>query len=215
MVKPTLAQLTALQKRDPKLKAVLKRLGPYPGFPEGAKKRQTHFESLTRAIVFQQLAYRAADTIYNRACALTPGDRFPRAAEICDLSLEQLRSAGLSRAKSLALKDLSERIVDGDLKLRSLGRYSDEVIIEKLIQVRGIGAWTAQMFLMFKLGRLDVLPAADLGVQEGLRVLDKMQERPTAKELEARGAVWAPLSSVAAWLMWRLADEAKQQKLKR
>ena len=212
MVKPTPTQLRELQKRDPKLAAVLKRLGPFPGFPEVSKKRQTHFESLTRAIVFQQLAYKAADTIYHRACALTPGPRFPLAEEVRTLDFEVMRGAGLSRAKTLALKDLSEHVLDGRLKLRSLGRYSDAQIIEQLTEVRGIGAWTAQMFLMFKLGRLDVFPINDLGVQEGVRILDKKQQRPTAKELAARGAVWAPLSSVAAWLMWRLADEAKLQK---
>ena len=212
MVRPTPTQLRELQKRDPKLAAVLKRLGPFPGFPEVSKKRQTHFESLTRAIVFQQLAYKAADTIYHRACALTPGPRFPLADEVRTLDFEVMRGAGLSRAKTLALKDLSEHVLDGRLKLRSLGRYSDAQIIEQLTEVRGIGAWTAQMFLMFKLGRLDVFPINDLGVQEGARILDKKQQRPTAKELAARGAVWAPLSSVAAWLMWRLADEAKLQK---
>ena len=212
MVRPTPTQLRELQKRDPKLATVLKRLGPFPGFPEVSKKRQTHFESLTRAIVFQQLAYKAADTIYHRACALTPGPRFPLAEEVRTLDFEVMRGAGLSRAKTLALKDLSEHVLDGRLKLRSLGRYSDAQIIEQLIEVRGIGAWTAQMFLMFKLGRLDVFPINDLGVQEGARILDKKQQRPTAKELAARGAVWAPLSSVAAWLMWRLADEAKLQK---
>ena len=212
MVRPTPTQLRELQKRDPKLATVLKRLGPFPGFPEVSKKRQTHFESLTRAIVFQQLAYKAADTIYHRACALTPGPRFPLAEEVRTLDFEVMRGAGLSRAKTLALKDLSEHVLDGRLKLSSLGRYSDAHIIEQLTAVRGIGAWTAQMFLMFKLGRLDVFPINDLGVQEGARILDKKQQRPTAKELAARGAVWAPLSSVAAWLMWRLADEAKLQK---
>jgi DNA-3-methyladenine glycosylase II len=212
MVKPTPTQLRELQKRDPKLATVLKRLGPFPGFPEVPKKRQTHFESLTRAIVFQQLAYKAADTIYHRACALTPGPRFPLAEEVRTLDFEVMRGAGLSRAKALALKDLSEHVLDGRLKLRSLGRYSDAHIIEQLTAVRGIGAWTAQMFLMFKLGRLDVFPINDLGVQEGARILDKKKQRPTAKELAARGAVWTPLSSVAAWLMWRLADEAKLQK---
>jgi DNA-3-methyladenine glycosylase II len=212
MVKPTPTQLRELQKRDPKLATVLKRLGPFPGFPEVPKKRQTHFEALTRAIVFQQLAYKAADTIYHRVCALTPGPRFPLADEVRNLDFEVMHGAGLSRAKTLSIRDLSEHVLDGRLKLRSLGRYSDVHIIEQLTAVRGIGAWTAQMFLMFKLGRLDVFPINDLGVQEGVRILDKKQQRPTAKELAARGAVWAPLSSVAAWLMWRLADEAKLQK---
>jgi 3-methyladenine DNA glycosylase/8-oxoguanine DNA glycosylase len=118
-----------------------------------------------------------------------------------------MRGAGLSRAKLTAVRDLADRAESGALRLQGLGRLPDDAILERLVQVRGIGPWTAQMFLMFKLGRLDVLPVGDLGVQEGLRILDGRKERPGPVEVEERGAVWAPLRSVATWIMWRLVDE--------
>ena len=118
-----------------------------------------------------------------------------------------MRGAGLSRAKLAAVRDLADRAESGALRLQGLGRLPDDAILERLVQVRGIGPWTAQMFLMFKLGRLDVLPVGDLGVQEGLRILDGRKARPGPVEVEERGAVWAPLRSVATWIMWRLVDE--------
>ena len=98
-------------------------------------------------------------------------------------------------------------MVSGALPLASIGRRADEEVVERLIEVRGVGPWTAQMFLMFRLGRLDVLAPGDLGLQEGLRRLDGLEERPTPRELEARGQAWAPLRSVASWVLWRLSDE--------
>ncbi len=206
---PTPAALRALARRDPKLGAVMKTLPAYPGFPDGDRRNGTHWESLTRAIVFQQLAGAAASTIHGRVCALTAGSRFPRVAEYLELADDDLRGAGLSRAKCAALRDLAERIDDGRLRLRSIGRLSDADIIERLITVRGIGVWSAQMFLMFRLGRLDVMPSGDLGVREGVRLLDSLDARPTPKETEARGAVWAPLRSVGAWFMWRLVEDGR------
>lgn len=206
MAHPTPSQLRALKKRDPKLAAAMKKLESFPGFPEAAGKRVSHWESLARAIVFQQLAGAAASTIFGRVVALTPGPRLAKPEELLQIPFETLRSAGLSNAKALSVTDLANHIVDGRLKLRGIHHRSDEEVIDLLTDVRGIGPWTAQMFLMFKLGRLDVLPATDLGVQEGLRVLDGLKERPTPKELEARGEVWAPLRSVASWMMYRLVD---------
>ncbi len=105
------------------------------------------------------------------------------------------------------MKDLATKTVNGDLGLRSIGRYPDQEVITRLISVRGVGEWTAQMFLIFKLGRLDVMPCGDLGVQEGLRILDGMEERPEPEQLLARAEVWRPLRSVAAWFLWRLTDD--------
>jgi len=122
------------------------------------------------------------------------------------LSDERLRGAGLSGNKTKAVRDLATRIVSGDLRLRGIDRHDDEEIIRRLTTVWGIGEWTAQMFLIFKLGRLDVMPAGDLGVQEGLRVLDGLDGRPSAAALLGRAEVWRPLCSVAAWFLWRLAD---------
>ncbi|MFT7677212.1 MAG: DNA-3-methyladenine glycosylase II [Planctomycetota bacterium] len=205
-IKPTPAQLRALVRRDPKLGRAIKRLDPYPGFPQQGKY-QSHFHALAHAIVYQQLAGRAAETIHGRVLRLTPGSRFPNAEQLQELSERELRGAGLSNNKFLALRDLSDHVLDGRLRLRALANRSDEEVIEALVEVRGIGVWSAQMFLMFRLGRQDVLPIGDLGVQEGLRRLDGLAERPKPKELEARGAAWAPLRSLAAWTLWRLADE--------
>ncbi|MGB0952706.1 MAG: DNA-3-methyladenine glycosylase family protein [Planctomycetota bacterium] len=206
MAHPTPSQLRALKKRDPKLAAAMKKLDKFPGFPEAAGRRVSHWESLARAIVFQQLAGAAATTIFGRVVALTPGPRLAKPEDLLKIPFESLRSAGLSNAKALSVIDLANHIVDGRLKLRGIHHRSDDEVIDLLTDVRGIGPWTAQMFLMFKLGRLDVLPSADLGVQEGLRLLDGLKERPTPKELEERCAVWAPLRSVGSWMMYRMVD---------
>lgn len=184
----------------------VKRVAPFPRFPADhmAKSR---FHALGRAIVYQQLAGAAARTIHDRVVALTPGPRFPTAAQFLSLPDAKLRGAGLSQNKLLSLRDLSARVEDGRLKLRGIHRLSDEEIIEQLVEVRGIGRWTAQMFLLFQLARLDVLAPDDLGLQEGMRRLDGLAERPKPRELEARGEVWAPLRSVASWVLWRLTEE--------
>lgn len=207
-VSPGPAALRALARRDPALGAAMRRLPGYPGFPDAARRRRTHFESLARAIVYQQLAGKAAATIHGRVCALTPGPRLPKPEELLALPEERLRGAGLSRNKLAALRDLAGRVADGRLCTRSLGRLPDEEVVGRLVEVRGIGEWTAQMFLMFQLGRLDVLPTGDLGVQEGLRRLDTLEERPGPRDLAARGEIWRPLRSVASWYLWRLADES-------
>jgi DNA-3-methyladenine glycosylase II len=212
MAIPTPSQLRSLKKRDPRLAAAMRSLPRFPGFPEFDGPRGTRYESLARAIVFQQLAYKAADTIHGRVCALTPGSRFPKPPELLALPEESLRGAGLSRAKFAAVRDLAGHIQDGRLHLASIHHNDDDGIIELLTAVRGIGVWTAQMFLIFHLGRLDVLPSGDLGVQEGLRLLDGLEKRPTPKELEARGAVWAPLSSVASWMLYRVVDQGAENK---
>ncbi len=199
----------SLGKKDPALIELLKRVGSHPSFPLPSQKRLSYYRCLARAIVFQQLAYKAADTIHSRVCALTSGRLFPSEKALLQLSDASLREAGLSQAKILAVQDLARKSLSSELKLRSLGRLSNAEVVGHLIQVRGIGEWTAQMFLMFRLGRLDILPCGDLGVQEGLRLLDGKLDRPKPKELEARGERWAPYRSVAAWSLWRLVDEQK------
>ena len=198
----------ALTKKDPQLGKVLSRIEKFPSFPLPSQKRTSYFRYLGRAIVYQQLAGKAAQTIHGRVCALTSGPHFPDPAAVLKLSDQKLRGAGLSQAKMLAVQDLSRNALAGTLKLRSLWRLADDEIIERLVQVRGIGEWTAQMFLIFRLGRLDVMPSGDLGVQEGLRLLDGLNERPKPKDLAARTECWAPYRSVGAWAMWRLADGA-------
>ncbi|MDE2754731.1 MAG: DNA-3-methyladenine glycosylase 2 family protein [Gemmatimonadota bacterium] len=207
-IRPTPEQLDRLARSDPLLGAAMSRLTAYPGFPHGVLARGSHFQAIARSVTFQQLAGAAARTIYGRVCELTPGERFPTASECLALPDEAFRGAGLSAAKTRAIKDLAGKCADGSVRLRAVGRMSDAEIIEMLTAVWGIGEWTAQMFLIFRLGRLDVMPAGDLGVREGVRILDGLDERPTQKAVLERAEVWRPLRSVATWAMYRLCDES-------
>lgn len=204
-MRPTRAQITALKRRDPVLGAAMRRLPPFPELPVESF-RGPHFHVLARSIIYQQLATRAAATIYGRVRELSQGPRFPTPEQMLAFPDERLRAAGLSRNKTRAVRDLADKIESGELRLRGIARCGDDEVIRRLTTVWGIGEWTAQMFLIFKLGRLDIMPAGDLGVQEGLRVLDGLEGRPSPKTLLDRAEVWRPLCSVAAWFLWRLAD---------
>jgi 3-methyladenine DNA glycosylase/8-oxoguanine DNA glycosylase len=204
-MRPTRAQIEALKRNDPVLGAAMKGLPPFPELPV-ASFRGPHFHVLARSIIYQQLATRAAATIYGRVRELAPGPRFPTPEQMSTFSDERLRAAGLSRNKIKSIRDLAGKITNGELRLRGIARCDDDEIIRRLTTVWGIGEWTAQMFLIFKLGRLDVMPTGDLGVQEGLRVLDGLDERPLPGTLLDRAEVWRPLRSVAAWFLWRLTD---------
>lgn len=204
-MRPTPAQLRALAHRDPALGRAYKHFGPYPAFPLPAQQRMPHFEYLARCIVFQQLAGKAASTIWGRVRELFEGGRV-RADALLELDEDALRGAGLSRQKLASVRDLAQRAHSGELRLASLGRLSDAEVIERLTTVRGIGEWTAQMTLIFKLGRLDVFPPGDLGVLEGLRRMDGDDERLKPKAALARTECWAPLRSVGTWLMYRICD---------
>lgn len=185
----------------------MKRVAPYPGFPAGRMARGTHFQAIARSVVYQQLAGAAAKTIYGRVCDLTPGPGFPTAAECAALPDHRLREAGLSAAKTRAVKDLAVKSTDGSVRLRNVSRMTDDEVAAMLTSVWGIGEWTAQMFLIFRLGRLDVMPAGDLGVREGARRLDGLTERPSAAAVLERAEAWRPLRSVATWVLYRLCDE--------
>jgi len=203
--RPSPAQLRGLYARDPLLGQARKRLPAFPGFP--AKGRRPHFHALARIIIYQQLAAGAAGTIHGRVQALSPDPRrFPTAEEILEIPEPALRGAGLSRNKLRAILDLAERVRDGRLKLNSLHRSSEEEVMAQLTAVWGIGDWSARMFLLFHLGRLDVFAPGDLGLREGIRILDGLEERPNPEEAVERSRVWKPLRSVASWYLWRLAD---------
>ena len=204
-MKPTAAELTALERRDPVLGAAMRGLPPFPDFPVGIL-RGSHFHALARSVIYQQLATAAAATIYGRVRDLTAGPRFPTAEEVLAMGDDELRGAGLSAGKVRALRDLSAKTLSGELGLHRIGRLPDGEIVSKLTTVWGIGEWTAQMFLIFKLGRPDVMPAGDLGIQEGLRMLDGLDERPDPRFVMERAEPWRPLRSVAAWFLWRLKD---------
>ena len=200
------AAARALARLDPAWREPLRQLEPYPGFPTPALARRSHFEQLARAIVFQQLAGSAARAIFERVRALGAKGRFPSPERLLQIPEERLRGAGLSRNKLRSLQDLAERALDGRLRLRSLGRLPDEEVVEHLVQVRGIGPWTAQMHLIFKLGRPDVFAPKDLGLQEGIRLLDGLADRPGPSEASARAEAWRPWRSAACWYLWRLTE---------
>jgi 3-methyladenine DNA glycosylase/8-oxoguanine DNA glycosylase len=208
--KPTAAELRALARRDRKLGALLAELPPFPGYPERRNERhRSHWTALAGAIVYQQLHGKAAATIFGRLCALTPGTRFPEPAELLALPDRALRAAGLSRQKLLALRDLAGRIEAGTLPIRRLSRLPEDEIVARLTEVRGIGDWSARMFLIFRLGRLDVMAQTDFGVQEGLRLLDGGERRPSPREALARAEAWRPLRTVGCWAMWRLVERSR------
>jgi len=164
------------------------------------------FSALSAAIVYQQLSGKAAATIHGRFCSLFPDD-VPEASQASGCSMEQLRGVGLSRNKALAIQDLAVKSLDGTLKpLRSLARLSDEEVVENLCRVRGIGPWTAQMFLIFDLGRPDVMPATDLGVQKGVQTVYGISELPSPDEVRDRTRHLAPYRSAASWYFWKVAD---------
>lgn len=207
--KPTPGQMKALENRDPVLGEAIEELKdehPFPGFPAGDLAGMSNFNALARAIIFQQLATAAARTIYGRVEALGDGDGFPAPTELLALPEEELRAAGLSRSKLKAIRDLAGKVESGELELDALDELPDEEVTARLTTVWGIGEWTAQMHLIFKLGRLDVMPAGDLGIREGVRVLDALEERPTPAEVLERSEPWKPLRSVASWYLWRLLD---------
>lgn len=164
------------------------------------------FNALAAAIVFQQLSGKAASTIHGRFCSLFGAD-IPEAGQASKLTMEQLRGAGLSNNKALAIQDLAGKSLDGTLPtLAALSRRNDEQVIEKLCLVRGIGPWTAQMFLIFNLGRPDVMPATDLGVQKGVRAVYTTPELPSPDEVLERTLHLAPYRSAACWYFWQAAD---------
>lgn len=172
------------------------------------------FSALARSIVYQQLSGKAAGTIYGRFNQLFQGNH-PDAKTAARLNMEQLRSVGLSRNKALAIQDLAQKTLDGDLaSMRKLARMSDDEVIENLIQVRGIGPWTAQMLLMFYLGRPDVMPAADLGVQKGIQTVYQLESLPDPDQASEQTRHLAPYRSAASWYFWRAADTVLMTPLK-
>jgi len=170
------------------------------------ERAQSIFSALSEAIVYQQLSGKAAGTIHGRFCGLFD-EGLPEAKQAAAISLTQLRQVGLSQNKALAILDLAQKSRDGSLaSLRGLARKSDEDVIENLVQVRGIGPWTAQMFLIFNLGRPDVMPAADLGIQKGVQRVYRLSKLPDPKQVLQRTSHLAPYRSAASWYFWRAAD---------
>lgn len=167
----------------------------------------TPHESLTRAIVFQQLNGKAAETILGRFLALFDSNGFPAPSQILAKPVEDLRAAGLSRGKSAYIRNIAEYCVSGTMpSLAECEMMSDAQIIETLTVIKGVGRWTAEMFLIFNLGRPDVLPIHDFGVRKGYQIAFHKRTMPTPKALERYGRRWAPYRSLAAWYLWRATD---------
>jgi len=169
---------------------------------------ESPYQALFRSIVYQQLNGTAAAAIHARACKLFGSRRCPSPRQVSGASLELLRSAGLSRNKSEALRDLARRALAGEIPTRARAeRLSDDEIVELLTEVRGVGRWTVEMFLIFSLGRPDVLPVDDYGVKKGFASAYGRRVLPKPKELASHGERWRPFRTVAAWYLWR-ANEA-------
>ena len=201
------AALRHLKRADPALARVIERVG---ACLFQARADGTHLGAVARAIVFQQLSGKAAATIHGRFEALY-GGRSPTAAELLATPDETLRGVGLSRQKTAYLKDLAAKVVAGELPIEELHDLEDEAVLEALVRVKGIGRWTAQIFLMFRLGRPDVLPELDLGVQKGLQLAYGLDTLPKPREVARIAERWAPYRTIAAWYLWRLLDNGDGQ----
>jgi len=193
-----------LSARDAKLAAVIEQVGPCTLLP---RTEGTHFGHLARNIIYQQLSGSAAATIHARFATLVGGDaQAPDPVAILALGEDALRGCGLSLAKVRAVQDLARHVVEDRLPLHALEEMSDDEIIAALVPVRGIGPWTAQMFLMFRLGRPDVLPVLDLGVRKGAQRIYRTRALPDATRLTKIARNWRPWASVASWYCWRVLD---------
>jgi len=195
-----------LSQADKRLGRLIADIGE---FPFKLDECDSVYESLLEAIAYQSISSKAAATIYARIKALGKNGECPTPAEILAVSPQALREAGLSAAKALAMKDLAQKTIDGVVpSLEAAHKMSDEELVERLISVRGIGAWTVEMFLIFRLGRPDVLPIHDYGVQKGFAILYRKKAIPKPRELAAFGERWRPYRTVASWYMWRAVGRA-------
>lgn len=193
-----------LAEADPRLGELMARAGAFTMRPEPA---QSLFAALVESIVYQQLSGRAAATILGRVVALYRPRRFPRPQDILATPPERLRAAGLSAAKAAAIRDLAARTLDGTVPpMARVRRMADEEIVERLTAVRGVGRWTVEMLLMFRLGRPDVLPLGDLGVRKGFARAFSRRVLRDPMVLSRRAERWRPYRSVASWYLWRALD---------
>ena len=193
--------LRHLSHADKRMEKLIDKFGP-PNF----NLMNNYYESLIRSIVYQQLSGKAASIIYERFLDLFVFDIYPEPKDILAVSIETLRSSGLSYQKVNYIRDLSEKWQDGTMNLTDIDSMTDEEISSELIKVKGIGQWTADMFLMFTLGRPDVFPFGDLGIQKGVMNITNMNRLPTQKEMERKTKKWQPYRTVAAWYLWKLVD---------
>jgi len=201
------AAVRHLKRVDPVLARVIEIVGPCR---LESRREGTHFQALVRSIVYQQLSGKAAATILKRFNALYP-ENIPTPEAVLATGDADLRAAGLSRQKIGYMRDLASKVASGDLPLDAVESMDDDDLIAHLVQVKGIGRWTAQMFLMFRLDRRDVLPEFDLGIQNAIKRAYRKRKRPTPKDVRKIGAKWSPHSSVASWYLWRSLENGDGQ----
>lgn len=198
-----IAQAIRHLKKDARLSALIKKY-PKPEFDRG-QKGLTPFHALIRAIIFQQLSGKAARTILNRFLEMY-GGKFPTPDELSRATPARLRRAGISAQKAGYLKDLALKFLDGTINPRGFSTMSDREIYEHVVLVKGIGPWTTDMFLMFTLGRPDILPTGDLGIQKALRKLFALHSLPSPRKMERLAEPWRPYRTVACWYLWQSLD---------
>ncbi len=198
--------MDTLAAKDPQLATLIKETEEFRIEADGSG---SPYEALLEAIAYQSISGKAAATIYGRIKALSAAGRAPTPQEMLKLRKPVLRKAGLSGAKVLAMKDLAQKTIDGVVPtLEQAEKLTDEELVERLVSVRGIGAWTVEMFLIFRLGRPDALPIHDLGVKKGWAITYGKKHMPTPKQLLAFGERWRPYRTVASWYMWRACQRA-------
>ena len=203
--------LRHLRRVDPVMAQLIRRAGPYAVRPE---RGVGAYEALVEAVAHQQLTGKAARTILGRFYAIYGADCCPEPSRLVGTPDEALRGCGFSRAKAAALKDIAARSLDGSIPpRRSLARMKDETIIDRLVEARGVGRWTVEMFLMFTLGRPDVLPVDDYGVRLGYKIAYGKRALPKPKSLARIGELWAPYRTTASWYLWRAVDLSRAGKL--
>lgn len=189
-----------LLRSDPVMRALVKQVGPY-----AMEVRGRPYESLLRAILYQQLAGSAAAAIERRFLAMFDG-AIPTPAQLAPMTDEQLRTAGISRQKASYMRSIAEHFADGRLSDTKLMRASDDGVVDAVTQIKGVGRWTADMLLMFCIGRPDVLPVGDLGVQNSMKLAYGLKDAPKPAEMEAIAEPWRPYRSAGSWYLWRRAD---------
>lgn len=186
-----------LRKNDPKMKVVMKQVGPFT-----LKPQRDRFNILVRSIISQQISTAAAKTISGRLEDAV-GNKKIKPEMLDSMDVDRLRELGISRQKANYMLDLRDKCQDGTVQLSSIGRKDDEAIIAELTQIKGIGRWTAEMFLIFCLGRLDVFPYDDLGIRSGMAKVYELDDHPTRDQANAISEAWAPYRTVASWYLWR------------
>ena len=192
-----------LTKADPTLAPIIAIAGLPSIIPN-----KNYYQKLVESIVSQQLSVKAASTILKRFLDLFPGDEFPTPGQILEKDIEEMRAVGLSRQKATYIQDLAVKVLEETVRFNHLDALSNEDVIAELTKIKGVGVWTVHMFLMFCMGRLDVLPTGDLGIKNGMYALYHLKEKPTPEEMEklAKKNKWHPYETVASWYVWHSLD---------